>query len=220
VATRGRPVGGARAGDLPRGAARGPVGAIARCYAGHRTAMLQLRCYDDDLVLTGPSIFLAGPTAGGVQRTPWRAEALALLEAHGFAGVAVIPEFRDQPFAQAVTGVFGAPASPVRNLKATSYNILRWETTGIEQVTVVMFWMPFVLGDEGDPASLPGFTTRAEVSRELVRAPHRVVLGMPATGVVSGGHIRFHAHHHGVTVWETLDDTVRAAIAQVRTLRR
>jgi hypothetical protein len=74
--------------------------------------------------------------------------------------------------------------------------------------------MPFVIAAADDPASLPGFTTRAEVSRELARDPRRVVLGMPR-GALSGGHIRFHAHRAGVAVATTLEDTLAAALARL-----
>ncbi len=79
--------------------------------------------------------------------------------------------------------------------------------------------MPFVIAAEADPASLPGFTTRAEVSRELARDPHRIVLGMPPTGVVSGGHIRYHAHLQGVPIHDTLEEAVRAALERATTAR-
>ena len=106
--------------------------------------------------------------------------------------------------------IFDHGRSPVPGMKARSYNVLRWETCGIERSSRVLFWMPFVVAAEDDPASLPGFTTRAEVSREITRAPARVVLGMPA-GALSGSHIRYHAHASGVRVWETLEETVAAA---------
>ena len=48
---------------------------------------------------------------------------------------------------------------------------------------------------------------------ETARAPHRLVLGMPTEGVVSGGHIRYHAHQHGVTIHDSLEATVAAAVA-------
>jgi hypothetical protein len=172
--------------------------------------------YDD--VLDGrpiaKSIFLAGPTAQGVRRTPWRADVLAKLDARGFDGTVLLPEFRDGLFEDRVKIVFGAPESPVPNMRATTYNILRWETTGIETSSVVLFWMPFRIAEASDPESLPGFTTRAEVSRELARDPRRVVLGMPS-GALSGGHIRYHAHHAGVPVTTTLHETIDAALAKL-----
>jgi hypothetical protein len=176
--------------------------------------------YDDPLPesLAGvlSSIFLAGPTASGVQRTPWRAQALELLAARGYTGTVILPEFRATSFTETAPRVFGAGASEVPHMKTTSYNILRWETTGIELSTVVLFWMPFQLAPEGEPTSLPGFTTRAEVSRELARAPERIVLGMPP-GALSSAHIRYHAHQGGVPIHDTLEETVAAAMARCST---
>lgn len=175
--------------------------------------------YDDDLDRQlsdrGASIFLAGPTARGIQRTPWRAQTLSLLAGHGYRGTVLLPEFRDTPFDEAAPRVFGHGQSPVPGMRATTYNILRWETTGIERASVVLFWMPFVIAAEDDPASLPGFTTRAEVSRELARAPERIVLGMPGVAL-SSGHIRYHAHLRGVRIHETLAETVAAALTRVQ----
>jgi hypothetical protein len=172
--------------------------------------------YDDqdlEAALSGasPSIFLAGPTARGVMRTPWRQAALERLAGLEFPGAVVVPEFRAGTFDDLRARVFGGGESPVPHLAPISHAILDWETRGIEGVTAVLFWMPFCLAGEADPASLPGFTTRAEVSRELARDPGRIVLGMPP-GALSGGHIRFHAARAGVPVLETLEATVEAAV--------
>jgi hypothetical protein len=168
------------------------------------------RYYDDGLANLGLSIFLAGPTSRGV-RTAWRIEAMRT----PFDGTWIVPEFRDEPFDVAAPRRFARDASPVPGMKSVSYNILEWETTGIERATVVLFWMPFAISQADDPASLPGFTTRAEVSREIVRAPERIVLGMTADAF-SGSHIRYHAHRDGVRTHDTLAATVTAAIALAR----
>ncbi|MFT3710941.1 MAG: hypothetical protein QM817_25220 [Archangium sp.] len=177
---------------------------------------MKLRCYDDhiDEAVIPKSVFLAGPTARGVLRTPWRAEAIAWFEQRGFDGTVVIPEFRDGLFDQLASKVFGGATSEaaIPGMRTTSHNILSWETAGIERSTVVLFWMPFAIHAEDDPRSLPGFTTRAEVSRELQRDPKRLVLGMP-DGALSSSHIRYHAHHAGVTMHRTLEETLRAALA-------
>lgn len=174
--------------------------------------------YDDaalqDLLRGRRSIFLAGPTSRGVPRTAWRARALDLLK--DFDGTVVLPEFRDGLFAERVKLVFGTGTSPVPGMRVASHNVLHWETRGIELSTVALFWMPFVIRAETDPESLPGFTTRAEVSRELQRDPKRIVLGMPASNVLSSSHIRFHAHHAGLRVHETLEETVQAAMEKAR----
>lgn len=162
----------------------------------------------DRLETAGPSIFLAGPTSR-VRRTPWRLQALDLLRAQGFGGTVVIPEFRDRAFCEAAASRFGGTSCPVPGMNPGTYNILRWETTGIECARGVLFWMPFQLEDCTE--TLLGLTTRAEVSREIARGPDRIVLGMPL-GALSGGHIRYHAHCAGVPIHETLESTVEAAI--------
>jgi len=169
--------------------------------------------YDDDVEVRAlpSSIFLAGPTARGVRRTAWRAEALRWLEAQGFEGTVLLPEFRDGLFDDLAPRVFGARPSPVPGMRAISHDVLRWETTAIERASVVLFWMPFCIAEIDDPASLPGFTTRAEVSRELARDPSRVVLGMP-DGALSSSHIRFHAHRAGVPIAATLEQTLVRAV--------
>jgi hypothetical protein len=171
--------------------------------------------YDDqdleDRLASAPrSLFLAGPTSRGVTRTAWRAQALELLSAYGYDGVVVLPEFRDGLFDRRAPEVFGRGQSPAPNMRAQSYAVLRWETCGIERTTTVLFWMPFRIGPADDPDSLPGFTTRAEVGRELARDPTRLVLGMPSWAL-SGSHIRYHAHAAGLRIWETLAETVTAA---------
>jgi len=172
--------------------------------------------YYDDPIVTAPlarSLFLAGPTSAG-SRTAWRIEALAILEQRGFDGSVIIPEFREGSFAALAPVRFGAPVSSIASMRSTSFNILQWETAGIEHVSVALFWMPFALAAEGDPASLPGFTTRAEVSRELARDASRIVLGMPERAL-SASHIRYHAHLANVRVWATLGETIDAALAKV-----
>jgi hypothetical protein len=173
--------------------------------------------YYDDPIVDAPlarSIFLAGPTSSGV-RTEWRLRAIDLLELAELDGTVIIPEFSSGTFAERAAQRFGAPPSPIAAMRATSFNILEWETAGIEHASVALFWMPFALAAETDPASLPGFTTRAEVSRELARDPARVVLGMPE-GALSGAHIRYHAHLANVRVWPTLAETIDAALAKLQ----
>lgn len=148
------------------------------------------------------SVFLAGPTLRGHGRTLWREEALNWFEDRGFMGTIIVPEF-DQTN---VMDRFGTSTSPVPGMKDESYNVLVWETAGIENSTVTLFWMPFSAIDK-----LPGYTTRAEVSREIQRDSSRIVLGMPQ-GAQSGSHIRYHAHRAGLPVHETLEQTMWAAL--------
>ena len=177
---------------------------------------MRLLFYDDRSLATGLAdgeapIFLAGPTSQAC-RTHWRIEALELLESRGFTGAVILPEFRDRAFSEVAANHFAGEICPVPGMHPVSYNILKWETYGIEHASCVLFWMPFVLTREGDLDSLPGFTTRAEVSRELTRDPDRIVLGMPADAL-SSAHIRYHAYFRGVPIHETLTKTVDAALS-------
>jgi hypothetical protein len=166
------------------------------------------------------SIFLAGPTCRS-GRTAWREEALVILAAKRFTGTVVIPEFRDGNFADRVPTRFAGSPSPVPGMRDTSYHILVWETNGIEHAHVVLFWMPFGGDASGEDApTLLGFTTRAEVSREIARSRKRmlperfVVLGMPPNAL-SASHIRFHAHQAGWKIESSLVATVDAAIEKL-----
>jgi hypothetical protein len=174
----------------------------------------------DDLAPSAPiprSIFLAGPIANGICRTPWRAQVLDYLTIQGFMGTVILPEFRAGLFAELAPGRFRTDEVPTPSgMRTTSYNILDWETAGIELSTLVLFWMPFCLAEPGNPTSLPGFTTRAEVSREVARSPWRVVLGMPQ-GALSSSHIRYHAYREGLPIWPTLKQTIDVALARLAT---
>lgn len=172
----------------------------------------------DDPPLQEPTraIFLAGPTvsAKAGERTAWRMEALRMLEAWDL--LVVVPEFerggfRREPFDD------GQP-SAVPGLRRSSQRILDWETRNIDNAQLLLVWMPFALGSEGSPDSLPGFSTRAEAMRAIAMGRRGLVLGMPP-GALAGGQIRYHAHRQGYVVYEALGDAVRAAIHLAGTLR-
>lgn len=99
-----------------------------------------------------PSIFLAGPSLrrDGDAVTPWRQEAIALLNNHGFKDDVYAPE----PF--------------YRDHRATQY---QWEREMLSRATVIMFWIP------RDMEILPGFTTNIEFGQCLYTG--KIVLGFP-----------------------------------------
>jgi hypothetical protein len=168
---------------------------------------VNLRFYDDTPQPAFPSIFLAGPTSRTGTRTPWRAEAVALFRAAGFSDELVLPEFRDRTFRHEYFE--DHQPSTVPGMRRVSQRILEWETNCIDAATVLLVWMPFSISD--DDASLPGFTTRAEVARAIAQRRPRLQLGMPK-GAVSGGHIRFHAHHAGYPIADTLKACIEGAL--------
>lgn len=102
---------------------------------------------DQELTIEGPSLFLAGPTPRDPIVPSWRREALAVLENLGFSGTVLVPE---------------------RHNWETAFEYLdqvEWEYAGLEQVTVIVFWIP------RDLTLLPGFTTNVEFGRYVGTRP-------------------------------------------------
>lgn len=177
--------------------------------------------YDDQplAAFTPRSIFLAGPTARSGIRTPWRQNALDLLNELRPEGIAIVPEFRDRPFdrdffERKPLGHYDqlhlVSPWPIQGMKVSSQNILDWETFCIDNCDVLLFWMPF--SDE-----LPGRTTRSEVARAIesvrLQRPDRspkLVLGMPPIAE-SGGHIRYHANKASIPIYSSLTGACEAA---------
>jgi hypothetical protein len=142
----------------------------------------------------GPSVFLAGPTprAGdGVES--WRPAATARIEEHATGPVSVLtPESRG-------------------GVRAAHYDDqFEWETAARAAADVVLFWIP------RDLRTLPGFTTNVEFGHDV--AMHReVVLGCPP-GCANPERNRYLialARHYGRPVRETLEETVREALARL-----
>lgn len=165
--------------------------------------------YDDPAIAPGTaSVFLAGPTAREGP-TPWRAEALRLVEAGYPEATVVVPEFRDLPFKEARGPRFDDGQKPaVPHMSRASERILEWETAGIDGCRVLLVWMPF-------SEELPGRTTRSEVARAIARVGgeevHRIVLGIPP-GTDATGHIRYHASRAGVEILPTLEQCVARVV--------
>lgn len=146
------------------------------------------------------SIFLAGPTLRSDQRTPWRLDALNILKNINYTGIVCIPEFSGGNFIR---------EKAARNL--TSKTILNWETFGLYNSSVILFWMPFC-------EDLPGLTTRAEFGYWMGKEPSKLAVGMP--GLLLGppargtGFIRYHCISQCVPLWSTLEETVAYAIGK------
>lgn len=142
----------------------------------------------------GPSVFLAGPTprAGdGVES--WRPTAVDLIERHAAGPVTVLtPESRG-------------------GKRAAHYDDqFEWETTARAAASVVLFWIP------RDLATMPGFTTNVEFGHDV--AVHRqVVLGCPpdCPNPERNRYLIALARRYGAPVCESLDDTVRTALARI-----
>ena len=107
------------------------------------------------------SIFLAGPTPRSEKVKSWRPEALSILKELGFNGNVFVPERKDW------------------KAKFGYEDQIAWELLGIENVTVVAFWVPREL------KTMPAFTTNVEFGyciRHQLDAPKfpYVMYGRPA----------------------------------------
>ena len=142
---------------------------------------------DQPLVVTPPTLFLAGPTPRSSDVPSWRPEALDLLRQLGFAGTVLVPERRDWA------------------ARFEYHDQVEWEFAGLETCTVVAFWVP------RDKATLPGFTTNVEFGRYV--GSGRCVYGRPP----GAPHTRYldwlYTKLTGRPPADTLRDTLAAAVA-------
>lgn len=119
--------------------------------------------------ISGPSIFLAGPTPRSLdlknmtaanqeiirrlQIKSWRPQAIEALRELGFNGAVLIPEDRDGGFHGDYLGQ------------------IDWETEALQQATCILFWVPRKLD------IMPGLTTNDEWG--FWKASGKVVFGAP-----------------------------------------
>lgn len=172
----------------------------------------------DEIPREGPVVFLAGPTSRQ-GRTPWRKTAITYLRQRGYQGWIVVPEFESGLFdLEAQKRGWVGPTSPIDKMNRRSYEVVRWETKGIEaaeQRGVLLIWMPYTDPSDSND-SMPGFTTRGEYGLSLGGYKYRnpkpkLALGMPDTAK-NTGFPRYHAAILGLPLWPTLEATCAATI--------
>jgi len=112
----------------------------------------------EDVDFTIPSIFLAGPTVRGHQPhlTSWRNEAVQIFKEKKFDGNLIIPEFTTK-----------SESDQYR------YDIPVWESGGLTQSHVILFWIP-------RSRELIGLTTNHEHGHWMARDRSKMVYGHPA----------------------------------------
>jgi hypothetical protein len=108
---------------------------------------------DQPLTVSGPSLFLAGPTPRSHRVKSWRPEAVHILNTLKFSGTVLIPERQDW------------------NVGFDYLDQVEWEFAGLEQANALLFWVPRDLDD------LPGFTTNVEFGRYV--GSGRMIYGRP-----------------------------------------
>ncbi|THA29196.1 hypothetical protein E6R18_25120 [Streptomyces sp. A1277] len=146
----------------------------------------------EDLPVTGPAVFLAGPTPRlGDDTESWRPAALNQL-AEQWAGEEPLTVFTPESRG---------------GIRAEHYDDqVEWETTARNAATAILFWIP------RDLATMPGFTTNVEFGLDV--GTGRAVLGCPPNcpAPERNRYLIYVAHCHNVPVRETLSDTVAAAL--------
>ena len=136
--------------------------------------------------LTGPSIFLAGPTLRHNLKdfTPWREEAIKLFITHKFNGNIFIPEPFQGDYAKQIL----------------------WEEYHLEKCSCILFWIP------RDMQTLPGLTTNIEFGEWMKSS--KVVLGFPEEAEHIS-YLAYKANKYRIPIFNTLEQTVLSARERV-----
>lgn len=143
------------------------------------------------------SIFLAGPTPRppkpGQDKVPsWRPEAVRMLRDDlGFTGSVFVPESPD-----------GEPHDNYDHQ-------LPWEWEGLNQATIVAFWIPRVL------ETMPAMTTNVEFGM-LVNSG-KMVLGAPPEAAKMT-YLKELAKRYNVCIFDNLHDTLQESVIRTRQL--
>jgi hypothetical protein len=136
-----------------------------------------------------PSIFLAGPTPRDAETKSWRPEAIRLLETARFSGSVMVPEWRDM------------------NKQVQFDSQVEWENDGLEQATVIAFWIPRNL------ENMPAFTTNVEFGRYVGRKT--VVYGRPPDAPKNAYLDWYYTKKTSLKPLDTLLETMNATIVEI-----
>jgi hypothetical protein len=135
----------------------------------------------------GQSIFLAGPTPRSPEVMSWRPLAIDLLQKAGFDGTVFVPERTDW---------------------STMVNYddqVEWEWAGLEEATVIAFWVPREL------KTMPAYTTNVEFGLfvKSVQTVYGRPPNAPKTRYLDQLYRRWHG---GRSIHEALDTLMDAAV--------
>lgn len=152
--------------------------------------------------ITGPSVFLAGPTVRGNQPhlTSWRFEAIEEFERQGFEGSIIVPEF----------------ISKTESDKDKAW-IPLWEYNGLKKADCIMFWVPRT-------RELIGLTTNMEFGYWQGRDPKKIIYGRPDDAYRMGyldimwEAVAEETDGYEGLIYNTLEETVSDSIAKAKFL--
>lgn len=131
------------------------------------------------------SIFLAGPTPRSDDVPSWRPKAIELLNWFGYEGTVIVPETSDGQW------------------KHNYDDQVYWEWAGLNQASVILFWIPRTIDD------MPAFTTNVEFG--MFAASSKVVYGRP-NDTPKMKYLDSLAERYNIPIYTTLESAVIAAI--------
>lgn len=156
--------------------------------------------------VTGPTVFLAGPTVRGNQPhlTSWRFEAIELFKQKNFKGSLIVPEFLKKEESDK-----GKKWIPL------------WEFNGLKRADCIMFWIPRTKDEIVDgkiKTGLIALTTNWEMGYWMGKDIKKVVYGRPGDAYRIGYlDVMWEAINEGRTkklceIHNTLSDTINDAV--------
>ena len=132
-------------------------------------------------------LFLAGPT---FLEKSWRENALKELQKQGYDGTVFVPEPRNGKW------------------RSDYDEQVIWEDKALNRSDAILFWIPRDLKD------MPGLTTNDEWGYWKSAHPSKLILGAPDYAE-KVRYQKFYAEKLGIEMAETLEDSVRKAIAKI-----
>ena len=133
------------------------------------------------------TVFLAGPTN---TEKSWRENALKELQKQGYDGTVFVPEPRNGKW------------------RSDYDEQVIWEDKALNRSDAILFWIPRDLKD------MPGLTTNDEWGYWKSAHPSKLILGAPDYAE-KVRYQKFYAEKLGIETAETLEDSVKKAIAKI-----
>lgn len=133
------------------------------------------------------TVFLAGPTN---TEKSWRENALKELQKQGYDGTVFVPEPRNGKW------------------RSDYDEQVIWEDKALNRSDAILFWIPRDLKD------MPGLTTNDEWGYWKSAHPSKLILGAPDYAE-KVRYQKFYAEKLGIEMAETLEETVKKAIAKI-----
>jgi len=145
----------------------------------------------EDIKISRPSVFLAGPTPRSSNTKSWRPEAISYLSGHGLD--IIIPEFKNK------VALEGSLEKEFQ---------IQWEEKYMNLADIIIFWIP------RNDTDLLGLTTNDEWGYWRAKNPSKLVLGVPP-GSFRTDYQVFWAKKLDIPVFDNLKDICSFVIKKI-----